>query len=154
MPQPLYQLRCRGCRWNAIAGVDEMAQWLRDVGMLRANKAPEPEILRELFTYASDRYRCPECDKAPLKIEEIDEQDDEQWGMARACEVCRKPILAERLEIFPDERMCAACKTSNPDGAVQPEVDYCPRCGSVMEMKHGRGQGVTRYSLVCPSCGR
>ncbi len=82
------------------------------------------------------------------------EADDEAWGMARKCELCSGVIPAERIEIFPDTRLCVACQQRDERGEIAGAAEYCARCGSIMTLRQSRGTGITRYEMVCPVCAR
>jgi RNA polymerase-binding transcription factor DksA len=72
--------------------------------------------------------------------------------MARACQVCRRPIARARLEAFPDATLCVDCQGKAERGENSGPAEYCPRCGNVMRLKQTRSSGVTRYVLACPQC--
>ena len=74
--------------------------------------------------------------------------------MARRCDDCGQAIPRERLELFPQSRLCVACQSRDEKGERPVEVEYCPRCGSAMELAPSRTSGITRYRLVCRSCGQ
>lgn len=131
-----------------------MLRWLRDVRQVRRDAEPEPELLAELFRVAAAKFTCPKCAAVGLVVREVAEEDNEAWGMARACEACKRPIPVERLEVFPDARLCTACQAQSDRGELTGPAEYCPRCGSVMGVRQGGGAGVTRYVMSCPSCRR
>ena len=80
---------------------------LRALGSLRREKEPSPELVFELFRSAADRLPCSKCGSVGMVIGPCeDEWDDESWGMQRGCNSCGKPIPAERLELFPNTRLC------------------------------------------------
>jgi DNA-directed RNA polymerase subunit M/transcription elongation factor TFIIS len=146
------RLSCAGCGWSNDCSAAEMLGWLRQAQMVRRDAAPEPELLGELFSAAAGKLRCPKCGHSGLAAAALaDDEDDEAWGMARKCDVCGRPIARERLAALPDVRLCVACQASDDRGAAPSEVEYCPRCGSVMTLV-ARQRGITRYELTCPSC--
>ncbi len=128
-----------------------MLDWLRGVQMARRDAAPEPELLGELFRVAAPRFACPQCGAVGLSTTDAQDEDDEDWGMARKCEGCGRPIARERLEVFPDTRLCVLCQAKNDRGEAAGPDEYCPRCGSVMTLSQSR-RGVTRYVMTCPNC--
>jgi predicted RNA-binding Zn-ribbon protein involved in translation (DUF1610 family) len=128
-----------------------MLDWLRSVKMARRDAAPEPDLLPELFRAAAARFACPQCRAVGLSVGDADDDDDEAWGMPRKCESCGRPIARERLEVFPDARLCVGCQAQSDRGAVSGPAEYCPRCGSVMTIGQSR-RGVTRYVMICPNC--
>lgn len=146
-----FELSCRHCSWTQLCGTGAMIPWLQRSGVLRRESDSDLEVLTELFRTSAGKFTCPECGKVGLAAQEVDEENDEDWGFARACEVCKRPIPRERLEIFPDTRLCVACQSGEERGAPSADVEYCPKCGSVMALKQVRG-GVTRYSMQCPVC--
>jgi predicted RNA-binding Zn-ribbon protein involved in translation (DUF1610 family) len=128
-----------------------MLEWLRRVKMARHGAAPEAELLAELFRAAAVRFVCRKCGAVGLSVSEADEGDDEAWGMARKCEGCGRPIARERLDVFPETRLCVECQRKIDAGETLAPAEYCPRCGSVMTLRASR-RGVTRYVMACPKC--
>jgi DNA-directed RNA polymerase subunit M/transcription elongation factor TFIIS len=128
-----------------------MLAWLRTAGMVRRDAAPEPDLLPELFRSAAPRFACPQCNAVGLSVGQPVEEDDEDWGMARKCESCHRPIARERLEVFPDTRLCVECQSATDRGDEPSDVEYCPRCGSIMTLRQSR-RGLTRYVMSCPAC--
>lgn len=128
-----------------------MVQWLRTVKMVRRDAAPEPDLLPELFRAAAPRFACPQCGAIGLSTGAADDEDDEAWGMARKCDGCGRRIARERLEVFPETRLCVDCQAKSDRGEAVAPAEYCPRCGSVMTMRQSR-RGVTRYVMICPNC--
>jgi ssDNA-binding Zn-finger/Zn-ribbon topoisomerase 1 len=126
---------------------------MQQQGMLRRTADPEPELMRELLQTALSRFRCTRCEQTGLTAEEAEEDDDEEWDDARTCTGCRQPMARERLELYPDSSRCAACEQAAGQES-QEEVEYCPRCGSPMELRAGRGSGISKYEWVCSSCRR
>jgi ssDNA-binding Zn-finger/Zn-ribbon topoisomerase 1 len=128
-----------------------MLDWLRKLKMVRRDAAPEPELLPELFRAAAGRFVCPQCKGVGLAIGAPDDESDEAWGMARKCDACGHPIASERLEVFPDTRLCVECQAASDRGDAPADNEYCPRCGSVMTIRQSR-RGLTRYVMSCPHC--
>lgn len=145
------KLECPNCRWHTVCGPSQMLDWLRKVKMVRRDAAPEPELLPELFRAAAARFACPQCNGLGLAIGAAADESDEAWGMARKCESCGRPIARERLEIFPDTRLCVECQATSDRGDAPSDVEYCPRCGSIMTIRQSR-RGLTRYVMSCPNC--
>jgi hypothetical protein len=88
-----------------------------------------------------------------LAVSAADVGEDEEWAMARSCEGCGRAIAYERLEVFPDTRLCVACQEQADRGEAADADQYCPRCGGLMKLGQSR-RGVTRYVMVCPKCRR
>lgn len=151
------RLQCPRCEFAAVCGLSEMLRWVQTAGMMRRSKEPEPAVIEELFHQSAGRFCCPDCGHAGLVVEDAeDDESDDAWGMARKCAGCGQPIAAERLKIFPDTKLCAACQrgadaSESSDSAVP---EYCPRCGSIMILRQVRSGGVARYAMACPDCGR
>jgi hypothetical protein len=129
-----------------------MIDWLRRAGMLRPRIEPEMELIGELFRVAAPRFACPDCGAMGLFVRAPREEDDEEWGMARQCEICKRPIARERLEALPDTRLCIDCQARSDRGKDSAAAEYCPRCGTPMVVRPTRGAGITRYQLTCPAC--
>ena len=132
-----------------------MLTWLKQVRMVRRDAAPEPDLLPELFRSAAGKFTCPTCQVVGLRVADVDDQEDdnEAWGMARACDVCGKPIASERLEALPDATLCTACQSGADRGESFSAAEYCPRCGNVMALRKTTS-GLTRYVMTCPQCRR
>lgn len=112
-------------------------------------------MVRELLSIHLTKLSCDACGKSGLLLGSEDELDENDWHTAKVCEVCRQPIPAERLEVFPQATRCVNCQTAEDRGETKPDFDYCPQCGAVLELRVSRGGGVTRYKQFCtgnPSC--
>ena len=129
-----------------------MLDRLRSVKMARRGAEPDPELIGELFRAAASKFTCPDCGAGGLVTRPVDEESDEAWGMARACESCGRPIARERLEIFPQAKRCAACQASDERGEDTAPAEFCPRCGNVMTLRPTRGPGLARYVMACTRC--
>jgi len=130
-----------------------MVVQLRALGSLRREKEPSPELILELFRSAADRLRCSECGHTGVVIAPCENEcDDDAWGMPRGCTSCGKPIPAERIELFPDIRLCVDCQRREESGAVDEQREFCPKCGAVMTLVSRRTGGISRYEMKCPEC--
>jgi hypothetical protein len=147
------QLCCRNCSWVAICDEQEMARRLWQVKMLRRDTAPDRAVLLELFQAAADKFQCDECGVKDIVVEPCAKLEDE-WGEARKCENCGRTIPDERLALFPKMTRCARCQTDMERGGRDPDVEYCPRCGSPMKLISADRGGMTRYVMKCGQCGR
>lgn len=154
MPERLCprKLLCSECEYTTVCGLGEIASWLSRLGKLRRDKNPEPELLFELFSAASADFQCPQCGHQGLAVSVVKPSGDEDWGMARKCEVCGRPIPPERLEIFPKTTVCMACKQGEEHGPPQEELPFCPKCGALMKTQTARAE-ITRYVYRCTECG-
>lgn len=151
------RLVCGGCGWATVCGADEAVRRLRLVGHLRRESDPDEGVLEELLFDAAGRMTCPGCKRVGLKVEDpVAESDDEDWQTAKLCEACRKPIPVERLEVFPDAKRCVGCQDRSETGVDDvDEPEFCPRCGSLVELRVSRAGGLTRYRRFCtgtPPC--
>ena len=147
---PLLELSCPCCQWSQPCGFEAMIGWLRDIGGLRRESHPDPELVEELFERSSDRFTCPECESVGLRAAPST-FDDAEWSAIPPCEICGVPIPPERLEIFPQTTMCAPCQQKADRGETFEEPNYCPHCGSIMAMSQSR-TGIARYEMKCPDC--
>lgn len=149
-------LSCIACGWRTVCGPADIVSRLRLVGLLRRDADPDEEILAALLPEAAGRMTCPGCKAIGLVATEADEEDADDWQAAVLCESCRKPIDPERLEVFPDSKRCVPCQSRSEAGIPNPEEPkFCPRCGSLVELRVSRGGGLTRYRRFCtgsPSC--
>jgi phage FluMu protein Com len=157
-------LACAKCGWRTTCGEDELARRLRTLGLLRRSPHPPTELVSELLRVNIRRLVCDACHHTGLAIIEADDggpllstsaDDDGDWQQARICEVCREPISQERLGVLPTALRCAKCQDLADRGAEAAPIEYCPKCGAVLEMRVSRGGGITRYKQFCtgdPPC--
>ena len=145
----LRRIVCSECESSRVFGPEEMLTHLRGAGMLRRDAKPLFEIVIELFTGHLANMNCEACGSASLQFGEW-KDDFDDWGDARLCEVCKQEIPPERLEIFPDEVRCAACK----DKPMADEAEFCSFCGGLLVTRKSSGTGITRYRSVCSDCGK
>ena len=150
---PTTELVCPQCSWSAVCIAETMLDWLRRHGRLKRADDVEAELVKELFVANANRFSCPNCRAVGLAAGPPREES-EDWEVGRACEVCGEPISAERMEVFPDTRVCAGCKENEEAGRSNDQPDYCPRCGAILQLRPTRGPGISRYQMVCPECGR
>jgi RNA polymerase-binding transcription factor DksA len=152
-----YELICRNCGWRTVCGVADAAARLRIIGLLRRERDPNEALTAALLEESAPRMTCPICKEkrlvaSPASTSEI--EDD--WQTAALCEVCRVPIPPERLEAIPNTKRCATCQGKAEAGRLDvDEPDYCPQCGSLVEVRVSRGGGITRYKRFCtgdPPC--
>ena len=148
-------LGCSACGWAGECDQAGIERRLRDAGFLKRNPHPTRDELRELVVGVADRLICPQCGQRGLTVRKSPEPEGD-WQAAPRCQQCGQPIDPERLEIFPNTRTCVHCQRSSDRGTSSDQPEYCPRCGSLMEVRQTRGAGITRYALVCtsPSCRR
>lgn len=151
-----YDLVCLGCQQRETLSPEDMLARLRAAGLLKRAGKPEPAMVLELLKSTATTWGCDACGRRGLAVEPTrDEFADEDWGQAKACERCRAPIPAERLELFPNTTLCMRCQQSaERDGGDTGEAEYCPRCGDVMQLKRARDAGLSRYVMECPTCRR
>jgi hypothetical protein len=144
-------LSCAACGDAQNLTLSEMVAKLRGAGLLKARSEASPALVRELCVASAAKLKCPHCGRIGLAASAGEALPDEEWGQARACEGCRRPIAAERLEALPHARLCASCQSKEDRGELSAAPDYCPRCGDVMQLVATRA-GITRYVMRCPSC--
>jgi len=143
-------LRCDSCNWQTTCGEEEIARRLRALGLLRRTAHPPEDLVRELLATNAQRLVCDQCNTAGLAFSEPEQSDDEgDWQQAVVCEVCRQPIPPERVEIFPDACRCVGCQDVADRGAEPEELEFCEKCGSLVELRVSRGGGITRYKRFC-----
>lgn len=152
---PTYQdVSCPNCGRRESLRPEQMAAKLRTVGLLRRADDPEPDLVAELFSAALARLRCEHCGNLGLALAEPEELAADDWGDPVPCERCGHPIPPERLELFPDSKLCVACQQKAEQGAAGGQVEYCPHCGDILQLRKSGGSGITRYTMFCPSCRR
>src|SRR5690606_31524452 len=152
-------LTCRECGWRTVSGRDDLVARLRLVGQLRREKEPDDAIVEALIVDSARHMTCPMCKHVGLIAKEADAEEDDDagdWQEAVLCEICRKAIDPERLEFLPETRRCAECQhLAETDALPDDDVEYCPRCGSLVELRVSHAGGLTRYKRLCtgdPPC--
>jgi len=122
------QLTCPDCQWRTVCGEEEIAKRLRKLGLLRRAAEPPVEMLQELLISHGSQLTCDQCKAVGLVIGDpaVEDDFDDDWQQAILCEVCRKPIPAERLEFMPKTTRCVDCQSAEDRGEVEEEFDYCP----------------------------
>ena len=149
------RLTCPQCGWQTTCGEAEIARRLRVLGLLRRAAHPPEEMVRELLATNAARLKCDACSEAGLVSSEPEADSDDDWQQAVVCEVCRKPIPPERVEVFPDARRCVGCQDVADRGAEPDELEFCEKCGALVELRVSSGGGITRYKRLCtgsPPC--
>lgn len=150
-----WEADCLACRANFAPDLPQRLAWLRAVGKLRQEAKPDAALIDELFRTTAGQFACRVCGAVGLSVKPVDDEDEDvAWGQPRRCEDCSAPIPRERLELFPQTRLCVACQSRDERGARPTEVEYCPRCGAAMQLVLSRGSGISRYRVSCPSCRR
>lgn len=124
---------------------------LQQIGAMRRSKDPEFELVSELFTSLAARFACAGCGGLGLSVREATDDSWDDWETSRACQSCGKPIPKERLDVFPDTKVCAVCQQEGEAGGDE-EPEFCPRCGEVMKLRLD-SRGTSRYVMSCPKCG-
>ncbi len=146
------EIHCPSCGWSEVLGITRAVYWLRQAKLMGAKGDSTEDEIRELLPVAAERLACPECAELPLVIRQQVE-DEADWPQAVRCEACGQPIPRERLEIMPDTKTCVACQQSDEAGAGPAEADYCPKCGTPLQMKARGGSGLAGYVMHCGQCG-
>ena len=81
--------------------------------------------------------------------------------MATGKRWCRATFVANRYRrkgwrLFQVPSAAQSCQgLAESDKLAEAEPDYCPHCGSLVEIRVSRGSGITRYKRVCtglPPC--
>ncbi len=148
------QLTCPHCRASVMHGVPEMLQRLQSLGMLRRDKQPDADMVAELFRSSVSRMPCGECGRTGLTLASLPDDDDEAWSGKRRCEACNQPIPPERVQLLPSVTLCVACQGKRESGGAIGPAEYCPKCGSVLQLKLRSGDGLAGYRQYCPECRR
>ena len=145
-------LRCTGCSVEKRLSDQEMLARLHSRGMLKRESKPDPALMRELLGTITASIPCNECGNLGMSIH--DDWSDE-WTDEVLCEGCKKKIAPERLEVFPDTKLCPTCQASSEAGETPgQETEYCMRCGGLMKLARRGGSGLAGYQLVCSDCGK
>jgi Zn finger protein HypA/HybF involved in hydrogenase expression len=150
------QLECRACKWWTLCGEPEVVRRLRTIGLFRRAPQPPEDLVREVLRTNAHRLPCDRCHATGLAVaDNVEATDAGDWAQVVLCEICREPIPDERLQFNPKAMRCAACQSATDRGATFVEPDYCPKCGSIVELRVSRSGGVTRYKQWCtgnPPC--
>lgn len=145
-------VRCHQCLAERRFEEESMLARLHSRGMLRRERNPETALVRELFTTLAEDLPCPECGASGATVHDL---WDDEWSDEAPCEGCKTPISAERLEIFPDTKLCPSCQSKLDAGEdIHQEVDYCPSCGGILQLSKRHGTGLAGYRMVCGECGK
>jgi len=147
MSDNLLDIHCNACDYTETWNKADALAALHAAGMLKRDLNPAWELMLELLPAALAAKPCPDCGEGLTA--EPTELSDEDWGMGKKCKACSKTIPAERVELFPDIELCAACQNRDDAGELPEAVEYCPRCGAVMTMQQKRRGGLSRYEMVC-----
>ena len=160
MPAQPIRLRsvCPHCDHCESLSELDLQSRLRKLGMLKraGEDSDQRDIayLLQLAQAARERLLCHACGSGGLTIEPA--PDDDEWGApAKPCAACGAMIPSERLELFPESELCAACQ-QRIDRGQTPDAhdDFCPRCGTRMTVRQRRGSGIAGYEMICPACRR
>ncbi|HEX6962466.1 MAG TPA: TraR/DksA C4-type zinc finger protein [Lacipirellula sp.] len=150
------QVECGDCGWWTLCGEVEITRRLRKLGLFRRATDPPEELVREVVATHGLRLTCDRCGATRLRVQlDADEADRGEWEQVAVCEICREPIPPERLDFNPNATRCVACQDAADRGRSFVEPDYCPKCGSLLELRASRSGGITRYKLWCtgqPPC--
>ena len=145
------ELRCTHCSNVERCGSSQMLSRLQAAGALRRIREPELGLVLELFAAAADRFACEQCGHQGLTCHQASDDGWDEWTTVRNCESCRQAISPQRLEVFPQAKLCLACQGKDEAGSLG-DVEYCPRCGDVMTTRLA-SRGTSRYVMSCSSCG-
>jgi Zn finger protein HypA/HybF involved in hydrogenase expression len=149
-------LKCENCGWRTFYGQAESERRLRGLGLLRRAPHPPKEMVSELLAANLHRLKCDACGFVGLLVGTDDEADASfDWQQAVLYQICNRPIPPERLEVFPQATRCVDCQDASDRGIEKAEPEFCPKCGSLLELRVSRGAGVTRYKQFCtgnPPC--
>lgn len=147
-----FELKCRQCQWRLQIGVGDLLTRLRASGKMRRSDEPDVALLVELAKTATKSWCCEKCEHQGLAFREVQDNPDD-WNDARACEACGQLIPPERVELYPDSTLCAGCQRKVESGQ-SPAAEYCPRCGSILQLRPTKSAGISRYAMYCASCRR
>ena len=151
---PYLRWYCPACSHAEETSQGALYQRLRGAGLLRrveAEEATDQGYLLQLAGSVKGKLTCPSCG-ADNYLPQLATDENVSWGDARKCTACQAPISLERLEVFPDTTLCPACQQKAEKGDSG-QAEYCPRCGTPMQVRQRRGRGIAAYELACPSCG-
>ena len=151
---PYLRWHCPACSHVEETSQDTLYQRLRAAGLLRrvaAEDAKDFDFLLQLASSVKEKLTCPICG-AGNYLPQLASDEEVSWGDSRKCTGCQTLISPERLEVFPDTTLCPACQQKAEKGDSG-QAEYCPCCGTPMQVRQRRGRGIAAYELACPSCG-
>ena len=135
-----------------VLSVTEMHSALIALGKMKRQRAPDLEILLEVFRTTPDTAACPDCGLSPREISVVTDDFDDL--APRKCEHCSVIIPPERLEVFPDITTCTQCISQPNNLATEMSAsDFCARCGDLMMTAQTHRGGISRYVFKCSGCG-
>ncbi|MEX2173645.1 MAG: TraR/DksA C4-type zinc finger protein [Pirellulaceae bacterium] len=143
---------CPHCNYEQRLDLAELVARLRSLGMLKRDELLAADFVLQLAAASRSRLFCAQCGSGGLRFEPAG--DDDEWETpAKPCSACGSSIPIERLELFPESELCAACQ-QRIDRGQSPDRhdDFCPRCGTRMTVRQRRGSGIVGYEQVCPAC--
>ncbi len=147
---------CPACRHTEQSGSETLLARLQSAGLLKRASRDERQDLPYLLALAetvAGQWNCPACGAAGLKVSDAEGSLDE-FDQGQPCAACGKMIPPERMELFPETTLCTSCQAVVDRGGTPDTQEYCPRCGTRMQVRPARGAGVSHYALVCPQCRR
>lgn len=145
---------CGRCGFVERLSLLELVARLRALGMLKRGDDAGEQYVLELAAAARERLKCSSCDRGGILVNLAEDRDDFE-ASSRPCAACGAAIPAERLELFPNSELCAACQQRVDRGQTPDQHDdYCPLCGTRMVVRQRRGSGIAGYELICPACRR
>ena len=150
--------KCPACSHSEETPPDALYQRLRGAGLLRrvkADEAKDVDYLLELARSVKAHLTCPSCGSGNYLPALAGDDAAIEWGDSRKCIRCKAAIAPQRLEVFPNATLCAACQQKDECADVdsaQYSEEYCPRCGTPMQVRPRRSRGIAGYELVCPGC--
>lgn len=151
---PYFEVVCPHCQASELCGPEGMTRRMMAARRLKRTSEINLDMLAELFQASAPFLTCLECGHTGLTLRPRSDLDD-NWPGGRPCTACGKNIPAERLELYPEATLCAACQEKIDRDDTVGDMDYCPRCGAPMQLRPSRGGGITRYKMVCtatPPC--
>ena len=145
---------CPYCGSQERLDAAELSARLRRLGMLKRDDQRDPVFLVQLAATQNPRLVCFSCGRGGVKVDLADDRDE--WDLpTKPCAACGQPLPPERLELFPESELCAACQQRvDRGGSPDQHDDYCPRCGTRMVVRQRRGSGIAAYEMICPDCRR
>ena len=144
-------LRCPNCQHERKLLGEEVLTVLQAHGMLRRENEPETALIRELLVSIANQLPCGSC--GAVGVEVRDGWSDE-WVDVVSCASCAAVIPAERIEVFPDTKLCSKCQAKRESGEdVGQDAEYCSRCGGILKLTKKGGSGLAGYRMTCGDCG-
>ena len=148
----LVSLECSACEFRETRVFADVFKCLRQNSRLRREAKPSWDFVVQLWNLEPSASLCAECGESTLVLQPFINQGGWDDEVVR-CEGCRQVIAQERLEIFPETRVCYKCQSAleQPTSQIS-DQGFCPSCENYLETILASSH-LARYRQRCQKCG-